>query len=438
MEASEQRKQASLTPEVIMRYRFIVLTGCSIVMSLSMWGWFIASLYLGVDFPWYGIAFMQLFSLLGYAYYAITKNYIVLRRAQLIFILISPLVAQLSLESGQVSIIMLWGFLTPVAVSMVAAREERHTHYWLLSFLGMLGLAYLLQPILGYETAAGTEILIKYMLPANIATFAVLLTLGLSYSLRHRQEINQLRKHQFFHLQHEHTQLNTVSSRSAELLKSVLPERIATRLMEGGNMIADGHSDVSVIFVDIVGFTKLADSMSPKQIVRLLNQLFSGFDEIAERHGLEKIKTIGDAFLAVGGLSNSDHSDYVEASLRAAQDFQSYIREQTQGMFHNSGLDIHTGIATGPIAAGVIGKLRLSYDIWGNTVNLASRLSDHAVAGQILVDQTTYKRTSKKFNYVQEDDLVLKGEMHVPVYRLKNAIDSLYPADRDKVIQVPV
>ena len=438
MQETETRKQASLTPEVIMRYRFIVLTSCSLAMSLSIWGWFMASLYLGVDFPWYGIAFMQIFSLLGYVYYAITKNYIVLRRAQLIFILISPLVAQLSLESGQVSAIILWGFLTPVAVSMVAAREERHTHYWLISFLVILGLAYLLQPLLGYETTAGTEILIKYMLPANIAFFAVLLTLGLSYSLRHRQEINQLRKHQFFHLQHEHTQLNTVSNRSAELLKSVLPERIAARLMEGGNMIADGHSDVSVIFVDIVGFTKLADSMSPKQIVRLLNQLFSGFDEIAERHGLEKIKTIGDAFLAVGGLSNSDHSDYVEASLRAAQDFQSYIREQTQGMFHNSGLDIHTGIATGPIAAGVIGKLRLSYDIWGNTVNLASRLSDHAVAGQILVDQTTYKRTSKKFNYVQEDDLVLKGEMHVPVYRLKNSSDSLYTADKDKVIHVPV
>lgn len=435
-EQRDKHQPAFLTLEVVTRYRLVVITACSLAASLSLWSWLAASVYLGIGFSWYGVIACQMFSLLGFAHYGYTKNFNVLRISQLVFMLCAPLVVQLSMESGGVSAIIMWAFLTPVAVSMIAAREERHTLFWLVAYLFVLLSSFVLQPLLGQTSEAARALVIEHFLPANIAAFTVLLTLALYYSLGHRDEINQLRKHQYFSLQQRHTQLNAATAQKDLLLGSVLPARITQRLLASPEMIADGHSDVTVMFVDIVGFTKLADSMSPKQIVRLLNQLFSGFDEIAERHGLEKIKTIGDAFLAVGGLAGNDQSDYVEATVKAAQDLQRHIREQTQGMFNSNALDIHIGIATGPIAAGVIGKVRLSYDIWGNTVNLASRLADQATAGQILVDQTTYKRIYKKFEFSQEQELVLKGGIKALVYRVKGAMEMRRPPDSDNVVKL--
>lgn len=408
----------SLSAAAVQRYRLNVVSVCTLAMSLSLLGWLMASWHLQVQFSWLGVALCQLVSLLGFAHYAYTRDFFVLRRVQLLFLLLVPLVAQLSLESGNVSGIILWSFLAPVSVSMIAAREERHALYWLASYVLVVVSAFVLAPLFGHSSQTATDLIVGNMLPANLALFTGVLTLALYYSLRHRSEINQLRKRQYFDLQHQHTQLNSETARKDMLLGSVLPQRIAQRMLQGNEMIADGHSDVTVMFADIVGFTKLADSMSPKQIVRLLNQLFSGYDEIAERHGLEKIKTIGDAFLAVGGLGSNDNADYVAATLRAAQDFQNYLREQTRGQFNNRGLDIHIGIATGPIAAGVIGKIRQSYDIWGNTVNIASRLADKATAGQILVDPTTYKRVAQQFDFTEEEVMTLKGGLEMSVYRL--------------------
>lgn len=395
-----------------------------------------ASWQLEIEFSWQGILACQIFALLGFAYYAVTKNFTALRLTQLIFMLIVPLVAQLSMESGSVSAIILWSFLTPVSVSMIAAREERHTLFWLAAYVVVVLFALLLAPRLGTNSQYATDIIVNNMLPINIAVFTCLLTLAMFYLLRHRTEIDQLRKHQYFSLHEQHTQLNSETARKDVLLSSVLPDRIAKRLLANPEMIADGHSDVTVMFADITGFTKLADSLSPKQIVRLLNELFSGFDEIAERHGLEKIKTIGDAYLAVGGLGNSNNLEYVQATLNAAQDFQKLIKEHSLNEFHDLQLDVHIGIATGPVAAGVIGKLRLTYDIWGNTVNLASRLSDQAIAGQIFVDQTTFKRMAKQFFFAEEKLMLLKGGAQINVYRLLSVYDPQHPVQADNVIKI--
>lgn len=419
-----------------MRFRFVLLMACSFAMTVSVWSWLVASWQLQIEFSWHGILVCQLFALIGFAYYLATKNFTVLRFTQLVFMLIVPLVAQLSMESGHVSAIILWSFLTPVSVTMIAAREERHTLLWLAAYVSVVLAAFLLAPQFGTSSQYASDIIVTNLLPINIGVFACLLTVGMVYLVRHRNEINQLRKHQYFSLHEQHTQLNVEIARKDLLLSSVLPDRIATRLLANPEMIADGHSDVAVMFADITGFTKLADSLSPKQIVRLLNQLFSSFDEIAERHGLEKIKTIGDAYLAVGGLGNNSDLEYVQATLNAAQDFQNLIREQTLAEFHGLKLDVHIGIATGPVAAGVIGKIRLTYDIWGNTVNLASRLSDQAIAGQILVDSTTYKRMAKQFSFAEEKLLTLKGGTQIHVYRLLTVDDAQGPLESGNVIKI--
>jgi adenylate cyclase len=413
-------KTESLTPEAVQRYRLVVITACSVAMSISVWAWLLASRELGVEFSWSGILVCQVFSLLGFAYYSYTKSFNALRYSQVLFMLFVPLVAQLSMESGHVSAIILWSFLAPVSVSMIAAREDRDSMYWLAA----------------KQSQYATDIIVNHMLPINIAMFTGLLTFALYYSLRHRSEINQLRKQQYFNLQDQQLRLNSDLARKDALLSSVLPARIATRMLDGSKMIADGHSDVTVMFADIVGFTKLADTMSPKQIVRLLNQLFSGFDDIADKYGLEKIKTIGDAYLAVGGLVNSEQGDYVESTVKAAEEFHRYLREQTRGQFHGNALDIHIGIATGPIAAGVIGRIRLTYDIWGDTVNRASRLVDQASAGQILVDHMTHKRVAEKFAFAAEEVLTLKRGMQIKTFRLNTNGESFRPLETGNIYKM--
>lgn len=437
MSPTEHHAQTNdtLSPEIIRRFRFNVLTACSFAMSVSVWSWLVGSWQLAIQFPWRGILVCQVFALLGYVYYALTRNFRVLRLTQLMFMLFVPLVAQLSMESGHVSAIILWSFLAPISVSMIQAREERNVLPWLAGYVIVVLAASLLAPRWGTNSQYATDIIIGSLLPINLAVFTCLLTLALFYLLRHRAEMDSLRRIQYLDLHEQHTKLNFATLRKDTLLNSVLPDRIAERLLRNNEMIADGHSDVSVIFVDIVGFTQLADTMSPKQIVRLLNQLFSGFDEVAERHGLEKIKTIGDGYLAVGGIVNQEVDNYVEATVRAAQGFQQYIRQHTDGLFEGRALDVHIGIATGPVAAGVIGKVRLTYDIWGNTVNVASRLADQSLPGQILVDQTTFKRISKKFEFTQENELTLKGDIRVNVYKLMSSSDPR-PVDGSNIFKM--
>jgi class 3 adenylate cyclase len=169
------------------------------------------------------------------------------------------------------------------------------------------------------------------------------------------------------------------------------------------------------MFADLVNFTQLAESLSPKNMVGLLNTIFSGFDQLCEKYGLEKIKTIGDAYMAVGGL-NRNNPNYTHDIADLALEMRDFvITHQELTPFK---LDIHSGIATGPVVAGVIGAKRFIYDLWGDTVNIASRLTDEAVAGVIQVDKTTYNRI--RYDYVFEPPAIInvKGKGEMVMYRL--------------------
>ena len=183
-------------------------------------------------------------------------------------------------------------------------------------------------------------------------------------------------------------------------------------------MIADGHADVTVMFADLVGFSKMSDSLSAQQIVLLLNRLFSGFDAIADLHGLEKIKTIGDAYMCVGGLQPEAGEDYLYQVLLAAEEFNTFISSELSGEFADLDLRLHIGIATGAVVAGVIGRTRLTYDVWGKTVNMASRLCDGSLPGQVLLDRTSRQRMEQYFEFHHVPDLTLKGGSHLPAYEL--------------------
>jgi class 3 adenylate cyclase len=169
------------------------------------------------------------------------------------------------------------------------------------------------------------------------------------------------------------------------------------------------------MFADLVNFTQLTEQMSPEQMVGLLNTVFSGFDDLSEKYGLEKIKTIGDAYMVVGGLSR-ERPDYVEDMANMAIEMLDFVSRHPALVKRSLG--IHIGIATGPVVAGVIGTKRFIYDLWGDTVNIASRLTDDAKAGHILTDKLTYNRL--RFGYLFEPPSMLnvKGKGEMTSYRM--------------------
>jgi class 3 adenylate cyclase/CheY-like chemotaxis protein len=206
-------------------------------------------------------------------------------------------------------------------------------------------------------------------------------------------------------------QLEEERARSDRLLLNVLPQPIADRLKCGEGRIVDTFDQVTVMFADLVGFTALSMAMSPSNLVRLLDQIFSAFDNLADRHGLEKIKTIGDAYMAAAGLP-FPRGDHAAAAALMASDMHRVIAEISAQ--HRIALQMRIGICTGPVIAGIIGQNKFIYDLWGDTVNTASRMESHGVPGRTQLSAPTYELLRDRFRC--EDRGVIevrgKGPMH--------------------------
>jgi adenylate cyclase len=203
--------------------------------------------------------------------------------------------------------------------------------------------------------------------------------------------------------------------KSEKLLLNILPKAIAERLKQNETTIAEYFPEVTVLFADIVGFTKLSTTMSPIALVELLNQIFSGFDLICEQHGLEKIKTIGDAYMAVGGLPNP-RADHAEAIAIMALDMQTEIARFNAS--NRKYFSIRVGIHSGPVVAGVIGIKKFIYDLWGDTVNIASRMESHGLPWRIQVSETTYKLLEHKYLFEERGTIEVKGRGGMKTYLL--------------------
>jgi class 3 adenylate cyclase len=208
-------------------------------------------------------------------------------------------------------------------------------------------------------------------------------------------------------LDREHRLLEAEQERSEGLLLNVLPAPIATRLKSGEEPIADGFPEVTVLFADLVEFTRRSREISPAQVVEALNDLFSVFDELARRHGLEKIKTVGDAYMVAGGLPEPrpDHA-------QAAAEMALAMRAEVAGRLDPAGepLQVRIGIDSGPVVAGVIGRDKFSYDLWGDTVNTASRMESLAIPGRIQVTDRAYLRLRDGYRFERRGPIDVKGK----------------------------
>ena len=207
--------------------------------------------------------------------------------------------------------------------------------------------------------------------------------------------------------------LREAQADSERLLLNVLPGSIADRLKRGEKTIVDAFDDATVLFADLVGFTPLAARLSPKETLALLDRLFTGFDELAARHGVEKIKTIGDAYMVVGGVPERS-TDHPQRIVAMGLDMLRLVAATAEVLGHQ--LQLRVGVHTGPLAAGIIGTHKFSYDLWGDTVNIASRLESHGVVGAIQISEATRSRINDQIDAVPRGHIQLKGRGEIEAF----------------------
>ena len=211
-------------------------------------------------------------------------------------------------------------------------------------------------------------------------------------------------------------QSRSAQAMAEKLLLNILPEPIATKLKQSPEPIADRFPEVTILFADLVNFTELSSHISPLKLVNLLNEIFSTFDRLVEKHGLEKIKTIGDAYMVVGGLPTF-RPDHAEAIADMALDMQTAMSEFQRD--RSDPFQVRIGINTGPVVAGVIGIKKFIYDLWGDAVNVASRMESHGLPDQIQVSDRTYHYLKEHYILEERGQISIKGKGEMVTYWLK-------------------
>lgn len=250
-----------------------------------------------------------------------------------------------------------------------------------------------------------------------------IIALGLHFLFRYRVIVIRKRKEELEkEVQLRTQQLELEKAKSEELLRNILPAEIAEELKKNGKAQAKRHEFVTVMFIDFKDFSKISESLAPEQLVTEIDYCFRNFDRITDEHGLEKIKTIGDAYMCAGGISSNGKNPAVPV-VKAALDIQTFIKEtalkhQQEGkVFFEARIGIHTG----PVVAGVVGTRKFAYDIWGNTVNIAARMESNSRTGQVNISETTWQWVHSEFDCNWHGKFQTKEEREIDMYFVEGA-----------------
>lgn len=341
---------------------------------------------------------------------------------QLSLFLFTPFALQWSIGNFvNASGVSLWALLAPVGAIVILGTRESVP--WFVAYVFMTALSGMFDYVLQWDSKQFDMKTVAVFFVMNFVSISAMVYVLLWYFSREKSKLSSA-------LEIKNQAVNTEKDLSDRLLLNILPTAIAERLKRQESNIADGHADVAVMFADIVNFTHLSEEMSPNETVLLLNEIFSEFDQAAERRGIEKIKTIGDAYMAAGGLASNSHQ-YVDAVAEMALEMQAYIAAYVAP--NGERLQLRVGIATGPVVAGVIGRRKFSYDLWGDTVNVASRMCTEAQAGHIQVDHVTYRRLHNRFSFDEAHQIQVKGKGPMQVFNLLRRIK---PPEGDNVVPI--
>ncbi len=321
------------------------------------------------------------------------------------FGILLPLLLQLSL-GGYVrgSAVVMWAFMAPLFSLLL--RPARETAIWLAIFVGDLVLAALLDASVAQKVQPLPNVAILTLFALNIAGIGSLTFLALSY----------------FRVQRD-----AAERRSEKLLLTILPESIAARLKRGEEPIADHHDDITVLFADLAGFTVRSAHETPAETVAVLNEVFSVFDGLVRRYGLEKIRTIGDSYMVAAGVPVA-RPDHAHAICAMALDLRGEVARLNAN--HDWDLSFRIGINSGPAVAGIVGREKFHYDLWGDTVNIASRMESHGLPDQIQVTEPVYERLKNDFVFERRGFVEVKGKGPTLTYLLVGRVGEHSDSDQ--------
>ena len=334
------------------------------------------------------------------AIFSRTRDTAWLLRVELLDILLAPTLATAFVggfvASGAVG---LWGILAPLGA--LVFQGARAGVGWFIAFIAV----FLVSGVIGELASGGRPPLPVWfqstMIALNVAVGG-LVVFGLLATFVRQREVAL-------------GSLQAEQERAEALLLNILPRSIADRLKSDPSTIADQFAEASILFADVVDFTPLAERLQPAEVVGLLDHLFTHFDDLAERYGLEKIKTIGDAYMVAAGVP-TPRADHARAMALLALDMRESMRAEDE--VGHLGLEIRIGINSGPVVAGVIGRKRFLYDLWGDAVNIASRMEFHGTPGRIQVTQATYELLRDEFELERRGTVSIKGRGEIETWYL--------------------
>ena len=391
------------------RKALLVLISVLILPISLVWG----SLY---------VAFGAPSGLLAFAYFAIsvgaiavftrTRDFALLLRIELLDILLAPNLSMIPLGGFITSTgVGVWGILAPMGALVFGG--VRAGIRWYVAFLAVFLGCGVAGELLGNVSPLPAWFTTT-MLALNIAVGGTMVFTLLAIFAKQRQDALSA--------------LQVAQDRAETLLLNVLPRSIAERLKVDTQTIADQFIAASILFADVVDFTPMSENLAPAEVVGVLDHLFSHFDTLAERYGLEKIKTIGDAYMVAAGVP-TPRPDHARALTLMALDMVEAMRSSDD--VGHLGLELRVGINSGPVVAGVIGRKRFLYDLWGDAVNTASRMESHGTPGRVQITRATYELIAGEFDCEPRGTIVVKGKGEMEVWHVRGRRSASPPPRRD-------
>jgi adenylate cyclase len=374
--------------EIALQRRLVVMLSVGTLPLTILW----SVIYLAAGAP-LAASIPAIYSLITPAntlLFAFTRRLGLYRFTQLLMILILPWLVMMSLGGfKQSSVVIIWAALCPLTSLLI--EDPRSTVLWIAGFVALLILSAVLQPHL---TPFGlSETFVTWFFVLNLGSVIAIIFALLYYFVGQR---------------------NFFQERSETLLLNILPKEISEALKLGPGTIAAHYEAASVLFADVVEFTPMAATMTPLSLVDLLNEVFQCFDGLVEGHDLEKIKTIGDCYMVAAGVPR-ERPDHAVALVQLALDMQEAVATR---MFGERKLSLRIGINSGPVVAGVIGRKKFIYDLWGAAVNLASRMESHGESGTIQITRSTYDLVRSEFECESRGEIQVKGADRMEVWRV--------------------
>jgi adenylate cyclase len=379
-----------------LRKALLILISVLILPISLVWG----TLYLAFGAPAGYLAYLYFgVVLVAIVLFARTRNVAFLLRVQLIDILFAPTLSMIPLggflASGGVG---LWGVLAPLGALVFG--DVRAGVRWFIAFLAVFLASGITGEVLGASSTLPAWFL-STMLALNVVVGgSIVFTLLALFAKQRQDALVALRSEQ---------------DRAESLLLNILPRSIAEKLKAQPQTIADQITAASVLFADVADFTPRSEHLSPAEVVGVLDEIFSYFDALAERYGLEKIKTIGDCYMVAAGVP-SPRPDHARALALMALDMLEAMRPG--GAMEDLGMELRIGINSGPVVAGVIGRKRFLYDLWGDAVNTASRMESHGTPGHIQITQATHELLKDEFECEPRGPVTIKGKGEMETWYL--------------------